>query len=173
MIDWLGPSLGGALWEALPLLAFGPLGAGLWLLLRFSRVSAEVLLFLGAVGAVLIFLWAYDRQQDRIEFLEAEREKLIDATQIQERAIDELQSVIVNWRERYEELQAALKRQDALAAEAEAEMKRLRDELRSDRLGERAQTDPDAAADTAGRRVFDGMRRLRCASETSPDKNDC
>lgn len=168
MLGWLIET---AAWEILPVLALGPLGAILAALRVFARLPWRFVLGIGAVGLVLIGLWAYDRQRHRIAFLEEDNRRLVEAVETQEATIDELQSIIVNWRLRYEALQDALLEQERIAREAQERAERTREELENDGLTDRATTEPDAVEDLLNQRTLDAMRRLRCASEPSGD--DC
>lgn len=169
MIGWLSAVLP---WELLPLLSLGPLGIALVLLRHFSQLSARVLLTLGAVGAIVAFLWAYSRLGDRIDFLEADNETLRNAVETQEDTIDDLQSIIVNWRRRYDALQAVLQEQERIANDAERRLERTRLELEQDDLDGRARTEPGAVEDLLNSRTRDAMCRLRAASGAAPG-DDC
>lgn len=165
-------ALFGLLWEVLPFLSLGPLGIGIVLLRHFSRLPLKALLILGAVGVVLIFGWAYNRQRDHIAFLEIEHVKMLDAVQTQKDAIAIQRQAIVSWRERYATLQDMLVEQERIAAASRIEMERLRETFRNENLTDLSRTHPEVVEQALNARTLDAQRRLRCLSEASGDCDD-
>lgn len=164
--------IGGLLWEVIPFLGLGPLGIGIMLLRRFSALPVKALLIIGAIGAVLIFGWAYDRQRSRINFLESEYSRLVEAVETQETTIDLQRQAIVSWRDRLDALQDVLSTQEAIARSARAEMEKLRATFNQEDLTDLAGSRPEDAEAVLNARTDAAIRRLRCQSGAVDDCDD-
>jgi len=159
----------GLLWDLLPLLGFGPVGIGVWLLKKYTQLPMKLLVWGGALLAVLLLFWAFDRQRDQINDLRAERERLIVAVKTQTLTIDYLEQEAIRWETALIAAEAVLREQELIAQRSGHEMENLNDAL--EKLND--VLEPEAAADRANVIFGDAARRLRCSAgaggEDCPD----